>query len=61
MRKYKSSSEGCGWKPIFVEGDDPMTMHKLMAEALDSAIEEIKRNTKRMQEKIMTARVRFGL
>lgn len=34
--------EGCGWKPYFVEGDDPMTMHKLMAETLDTAIEEIK-------------------
>ena len=34
--------EGCGWKPYFVEGDDPMTMHKLMAETLDKAIEEIK-------------------
>lgn len=33
---------GCGWKPIFVEGDDPMTMHKLMAEAMDTAIEKIK-------------------
>jgi xylulose-5-phosphate/fructose-6-phosphate phosphoketolase len=33
---------GCGWEPIFVEGDDPMTMHKLMAEAMDTAIEKIK-------------------
>ena len=33
---------GCGWGPIFVEGDDPMTMHKLMAEAMDTAIEKIK-------------------
>ena len=33
---------GCGWEPIFVEGDDPMTMHKLMAEAMDEAIEKIK-------------------
>ena len=33
---------GCGWEPIFVEGDDPMTMHKLMAEAMDQAIEKIK-------------------
>lgn len=33
--------EGCGWKPYFVEGDDPMTMHKLMAETLDTVIEEI--------------------
>ena len=34
--------DGCGWKPYFVEGDDPMTMHKLMAEAMDTAIEKIK-------------------
>ena len=33
---------GGGWEPIFVEGDDPMTMHKLMAEAMDTAIEKIK-------------------
>lgn len=42
--------EGCGWKPIFVEGDDPMTMHKLMAEALDSEIEEIKEIQKNARE-----------
>ena len=34
--------EGCGWKPYFVEGDDPMTMHKKMAETMDTVIEEIK-------------------
>jgi xylulose-5-phosphate/fructose-6-phosphate phosphoketolase len=33
---------GCGWKPYFVEGDDPETMHQLMASAVDSAIEDIK-------------------
>jgi xylulose-5-phosphate/fructose-6-phosphate phosphoketolase len=32
---------GCGWTPYFVEGDDPETMHKLMAETVDRAIEEI--------------------
>ncbi|MEO6916261.1 MAG: phosphoketolase family protein, partial [Chitinophagaceae bacterium] len=32
---------GCGWIPYFVEGDDPATMHRLMAEAIDKAIEEI--------------------
>jgi len=32
---------GCGWMPIFVEGDDPMTMHSLMAAATDRAIEQI--------------------
>lgn len=32
---------GCGWLPIFVEGHDPMTMHRLMANATDRAIELI--------------------
>ncbi len=26
---------GCGWEPCFVEGDDPETMHQLMAATLD--------------------------
>ena len=32
---------GCGWDPHFVEGDDPETMHQLMAATLDNAIERI--------------------
>jgi len=32
---------GCGWTPYFVEGDDPATMHKLMAETLDQVIDDI--------------------
>lgn len=32
---------GMGWKPYFVEGDDPMRMHRLMAETMDKVIEEI--------------------
>jgi xylulose-5-phosphate/fructose-6-phosphate phosphoketolase len=34
---------GCGWKPYFVVGDDPATMHQLMATAMEKAIEEIHR------------------
>jgi xylulose-5-phosphate/fructose-6-phosphate phosphoketolase len=34
---------GMGWMPIFVEGDDPDTMHELMAAALDRAYADIKR------------------
>jgi xylulose-5-phosphate/fructose-6-phosphate phosphoketolase len=33
---------GCGWAPYFVEGDDPMTMHKQMAEVLDQVIADIR-------------------
>ena len=40
--EIKSFFEGCGWKPYFVEGDDPMTMHRKMAETMDIVIEEIK-------------------
>ena len=32
---------GCGWTPYFVEGNDPQTMHGLMADTLDRAIEDI--------------------
>ncbi|MGH2639892.1 MAG: phosphoketolase, partial [Rhabdochlamydiaceae bacterium] len=34
---------GYGWEPHFVEGDDAMSMHTLMAETLDKVIKEIKR------------------
>jgi len=34
--------EGCGWTPYFVEGDDPATMHELMATAVERAITEIR-------------------
>ena len=33
--------EGCGWKPYFVEGSDPVAMHRLMADTLDQVIKEI--------------------
>ena len=32
---------GCGWTPYFVEGDDPETMHRLMADTLDKVIGDI--------------------
>jgi xylulose-5-phosphate/fructose-6-phosphate phosphoketolase len=32
---------GCGWEPYFVEGDDPATMHELMASTLDLVVEHI--------------------
>ena len=34
---------GCGWTPYFVEGDDPETMHQLMADTLDTVVGDIKR------------------
>jgi len=34
---------GYGWTPHFVEGDDPMTMHALMAETMERCVLEIRR------------------
>jgi xylulose-5-phosphate/fructose-6-phosphate phosphoketolase len=34
--------KGYGWKPYFVEGDEPAAMHALMADVLDEVVQEIK-------------------
>jgi xylulose-5-phosphate/fructose-6-phosphate phosphoketolase len=33
---------GYGWKPYFLEGDEPETMHQLMAASLEHIVEEIR-------------------
>jgi len=33
---------GCGYKPYFVSGEDPMYMHELMAKTLDKVVNDIK-------------------
>lgn len=40
--ELESLFKGYGYKPYFVEGNDPMKVHKLMAETLERAIAEIK-------------------
>ncbi|NLE29353.1 MAG: phosphoketolase family protein [Phycisphaerae bacterium] len=39
--ELESLMRGYGYHPFFVEGDDPETMHKLMAKALDRVVAEI--------------------
>ncbi|BFL47695.1 phosphoketolase family protein [Lactonifactor longoviformis] len=53
--------EGCGWKPYFVEGNDPMTMHRLMAETLDTVIEEIKEIQKNARENNDSSRPKWPM
>lgn len=48
--------KGCGYKPHVVRGDDPMTMHKLMAETVDKCIEEIKEIQREAREEGCTQR-----
>ena len=42
--------EGMGWKPYFVEGDDPTKLNPEMAKVMDAAIEEIKAIQKHARE-----------
>jgi len=46
---------GCGWTPYFVEGDDPVLMHELMASQMEKAIEEIQHiQAKARKERVVT-------
>lgn len=42
QHELESLFVGYGYKPYFVEGDDPETMHQLMAQTLDAIVTEIK-------------------
>ena len=54
--ELESFFHGCGWKPYFVEGDDPMTMHRKMAETLDIIIDEIREIQKNARQNGVTKR-----
>ena len=53
--QLKKLMEGYGYKPYFVEGDQPMTMHKKMAQALDKCIEDIQKIWHNAREKNATS------
>jgi xylulose-5-phosphate/fructose-6-phosphate phosphoketolase len=40
-RELEQLLRGYGWAPRFVEGDDPLSMHPVMAAELDGALDEI--------------------
>lgn len=52
---------GYGYKPYFVEGDDPMTMHQRMAAVLDEAWAEIRTIQADARERGVTARPRWPM
>ena len=52
---------GCGWEPYFVEGDEPMAMHRLMAETMDKVIESIQAIQKHARETGDTSRPRWPM
>ena len=52
---------GCGWEPYFVEGDDPMPMHRRMAETMDKVIESIQDIQKHARETGDSSRPRWPM
>ncbi|MEO6061150.1 MAG: phosphoketolase family protein [Thermoflexales bacterium] len=52
---------GYGYKPYFVEGDDPITMHQLMAATLDTVIAEIQAIQKDARENGFSQRPQFPM
>ena len=52
---------GYGYKPYFVEGDDPQKMHQLMAATLDAVIAEIAAIQKDARENGFTHRPQFPM
>ena len=55
-KELKQMLNGYGWKPYFVEGDDPAKMHQLMATALEKAILKIKKIQNHARKKNDTTR-----
>lgn len=52
---------GYGWTPYFVEGDNPESMHKQMAQTLENVINEIKRIQTQAREFGNTIRPRWPM
>lgn len=53
--------KGYGWTPYLVEGDDPDTMHQLMAATLDQVIEEIRSVQEEARSNKTTTRPRWPM
>lgn len=60
-RELKSFLSGCGWSPIFVEGNNPMLMHYKMALAMDNCIRKIKDIQKNFREHRTTKRPKWPM
>ena len=52
---------GCGWTPLFVEGDDPETMHHLMAATVEQAVMRIKALQRHARENNDATRPRWPM
>ena len=60
-KELKQFFLGCGWKPYFVEGDEPEKMHQLMASVLEKTILQIKKIQSQARDKNNTERPRWPM
>ncbi|RKH76351.1 phosphoketolase, partial [Corallococcus praedator] len=60
-RELESLFIGYGYKPYFVEGDDPETMHQLMAKTLDTIVSEIQDIQREAQAHGFTERPQYPM
>ena len=59
--EIKSLFEGYGYTPHFVEGDDPLTMHRLMARTMEKCLSEIRAIQKKSRESDRPERGRWPM
>ena len=59
--EIKSLFEGYGYTPHFVEGSDPLTMHRLMARTMERCLSEIRSIQKNSRESGRTERRRWPM
>lgn len=59
--ELESLFEGYGYRPFFVEGDEPELMHQRMAATLDEAADEIKRIQSEARDGRLTGRPRWPM
>jgi xylulose-5-phosphate/fructose-6-phosphate phosphoketolase len=53
--------EGYGWRPLYVEGDDPEAVHQLFAATLDEALDEIAHHQQAARERGDDSRPRWPM
>ena len=60
-KELKQLFHGYGWEPRFVEGDEPVKMHKLMAKVVEKAIIDIRKIQTHAREKNDADRPRWPM
>ena len=60
-RELDQFLRGCGWKPYYVEGNEPEKMHQLMAGILDKVIAEILQIQSSARDKKDTSRTHWPM